>query len=79
MILKLEGKRHFRGTSKNSGNNYDFTQIHVLMPQANVDGKAAVVKNIYDSGAYDRLIVGQYYDFQTDFDGNVVSFNPAKT
>lgn len=78
MILKLEGKRHFKGTSK-SGNAYDFCQIHVLMPQANVDGRAAVTKNIYDGGAYDKLVVGCMYDFQTDFDGNVVSFAPAKT
>lgn len=80
MILRLEGKKHWKGTNKD-GKAYDFVAIHVLMEDARhgVEGKAAVVKNIYDSGAYDRLIVGQYYDFQTDFDGNVVSFSPAKT
>lgn len=79
MILKLEGKRHFKGTSNRTGNDYDFVAIHVLMPQSGVEGKAAVVKNIYDSAAFDKLLVGQYYDFQTDFDGNIISFLPAKT
>lgn len=76
MILKIEGKRHFKGTSK-SGNQYDFTQIHVLVPAQGVEGKAAVVKNIYDSNA-SNIIVGQYYDFDIDLDGNIIGYHPAK-
>lgn len=79
MILKLEGKQHRKGVSQKSGRDYDFIVAHFLMPLSYVEGKAAVTKNIStDVISFDRLIVGQLYDFQTDFNGNVTAVIPAK-
>ena len=79
MILKIEGKQHRKGVSSKSGREYDFIVVHVLMNQPYVEGKAAVTKNISsDVISFDKLLVGQSYDFQTDFDGNVISVVPAR-
>ena len=80
MILKLEGKQHRQGVSKSTGRDYDFIVVHLLMNLPYVEGKAAVTKNISTNIiSYDRLLVGQVYDFQTDFNGNVTAVVPAKT
>lgn len=79
MVIKIEGKQHKKGISQKNGNSYDFIIVHTLMKVPYVEGLAAVTKNIsVDLIAYDRLIVGSYYDFQTDFNGNVTSVTPAK-
>lgn len=79
MVIKIEGKQHMQGVSKKTGNKYDFITVHTLMKLPYVDGLAAVTKNIgVDVIAYDRINVGSYYDFQTDFNGNVISVTPAK-
>ena len=79
MVLKLEGKQHRKGVSKTNGRDYDFIVVHLLMILPYVEGKAAVTKNISsDLIPYDRLLVGQLYDFQTDFNGNVTAVIPAK-
>lgn len=80
MIVKLEGKQHLKGVSRRTGSPYDFITIHFLQKSANVDGLAAMTKNISPSIVdYDRLIVGQHYDFQTDLDGNIITVVPAKS
>lgn len=79
MIIKIEGKQHMQGVSKKTGKKYDFITIHTLMKMPYVEGLAAVTKNIgVDVIAYNSIIVGSYYDFQTDFKGNVTSVTPAK-
>ena len=39
-MSKLVGFRHFNGTSKKTGNQYDFFQCHFLKPLDNSSGNA---------------------------------------
>lgn len=79
MIIKVEGKQHRKGISNKTGNSYDFIVVHCLCTLPYVEGKAAVQKNLSTSVIdYDKILVGQYYDFQTDFSGNVTCVIPAK-
>ena len=41
MKIKVYGKAHIQGTSKKTGNAYNLTVIHTLMPARGVDGVAA--------------------------------------
>lgn len=80
MILKVEGIAHMKGVSKKTGNSYDFYTIHFLSKLRNVNGLAAMTKNIStDVTGIDRVIVGQHYNVETDLNGKVISITPAKT
>lgn len=46
MKIKVYGKVHLSGTSKKTGNKYDFIQLHTLVPQRGVDGQAAKTLSI---------------------------------
>lgn len=79
MKIKVYGKAHYFGTSKKSGNKYDFIQLHCLVPQRGVDGQAAKVVSISpDIVNYDDIIVGKTLSVEVDFDGHVVSCVPEK-
>lgn len=78
MTVKIEGKSHRQGVSK-AGKNYDFVTLHFLARENGVEGYAAVSKNINTSVyAYDKILVGQHYDLEVDFSGNVIGMTPAK-
>lgn len=78
-VYKVYGKQHCKGTSRKSGNPYDFINLHLLVKDRNVDGLAAVVKMVDPSVVdYDKIVVGQMYDIETDFNGNVSGINLAK-
>lgn len=79
MVVKVEGKAHRQGVSK-AGKNYDFIVLHFLARESGVDGMAAVTKNINTSVCpYEQILVGQHYDLEVDFSGNIVGMRPAKT
>ena len=78
MKIKIYGKVHLSGTSKKSGNKYDFIQLHTLVSQRGVEGSAARVITVSPSVInYDAIIVGKDIDVEVDFDGRVVSARPA--
>ena len=79
MKIKVYGKVHLSGTSKKTGNKYDFIQLHCLVPQRGVDGEAAKVISVSpDVVSYDAIIVGKSCNVEVDFDGRVVSLVPDK-
>lgn len=41
MKIKVIGKAHFEGTSKKTGNEYNFHQIHYIGKSRGVEGDAA--------------------------------------
>ena len=78
MIVKVEGKEHRQGVSK-AGKNYDFIVLHFMARQNGVDGLAAVSKIVNTSVvSYDTILVGQNYDLEPDFDGNIIAVKPVK-
>lgn len=78
-VFKIYGKQHLKGVSRKSGNNYDFINLHLLTIDPNVDGQCCKIVSVDPRCVdYDKIIVGQHYDFVTDFDGRVQSVNPAK-
>lgn len=79
MKIKVYGKVHLSGTSRKTGNKYDFIQLHCLVPQRGVDGEAAKVISVSpDIVNYDSIIVGKTCNVEVDFDGRVVSCVPEK-
>lgn len=79
MKLKVYGKGHFFGTSKKTGNKYDFIQLHCLIPQRGIEGEAAKVVIVSpDLVNYDSIIVGKSCSVEVDFDGRVISCVPEK-
>lgn len=79
MKIKVCGKAHFFGTSKKTGNKYDFIQLHCLVPQRGVEGEAAKVISISpDIVNFDSIIVGKICTVDVDFDGRVISCVPEK-
>lgn len=79
MKIKVYGKVHLFGTSKKTGNKYDFFQLHCLVPQRGVEGEAAKVISVSpDIVNYDSIIVGKSCAVEFDFDGRVISCVPEK-
>ena len=46
MRIKVIGKAHLKGTSKKTGNSYDFIQVHYLGKAPGVEGNAALTLNL---------------------------------
>lgn len=79
MKIKVYGKVHLSGTSRKTGNKYDFIQLHCLVPQRGVIGEAAKVISISpDIVDFDSIIVGKSCSVEVDFDGRVISCVPEK-
>lgn len=77
MKIKVYGKMHLSGTSKKTGNKYDFIQLHCLVPQRGVDGMGAKVISVSPELVdYDSIIVGKSCSVEVDFDGRVISCVP---
>ena len=79
MKIKVIGKAHFEGTSKKSGNAYNFNQIHYIGKSRGVEGDAALTLSL-DPVAYPMasIKVGGMYDVDFDQRGYVVSFAPVQ-
>ena len=79
MKIKVFGKVHLSGTSKKTGNKYDFIQLHCLVPQRGVEGEAAKVISLSPNIVnYDSIIIGKTCSVEVDFDGRIVSCVPEK-
>ena len=73
MKIMIEGKAHLEGTSKKTGKDYNFNQIHYLAPARGVEGLAAKTLSL-DPMAYPigSIRVGETYDVEFDERGYVV-------
>ncbi len=79
MKIKVIGKAHREGTSKRTGNDYNFNQVHYNAPARGVEGIAAKTFSL-DPGAfpYGSIQVGSEYNVEFDERGYVVAFEPVK-
>ena len=74
MKIMVEGKAHLEGTSKRTGKDYNFNQIHYLAPARGVEGLAAQTISV-DPKMYpiETIRVGSTYDVEFDRNGYVVA------
>lgn len=79
MVVQIAGKVRRSGTSRKTGNTYDFGVIYFLAPARGVEGRAAYEKLI-DLGQidFDKLLVNQHYELELDLNGNITNLIPAK-
>ncbi len=78
MKIKVIGKAHFQGTSKKTGNSYDFTRIHYTGPARNVVRIAAMTFSIDPSIArFEEIMVPGDYVVEFDNRGYPVEFAPV--
>ena len=75
MKIQVEGKAHLKGTSKRTGNDYDFVQVHYLGKARGVDGLAAMTLNL-DPKEYplSEIVVGGVYNAEFENRGYVIGF-----
>lgn len=79
MIIKVTGKAHHKGTSKKTGNPYDFIELHYLGRARGVIGEAAQIFTIDpDMYPYDSITVPGEYLVEFDNRGNPLEFGPVK-
>lgn len=75
MKIRVEGKAHLEGTSKKTGNKYNFNQVHYLGKARGVEGFAAKTLSL-DPVAYpiEDILVGAEYDVEFDERGCPINF-----
>lgn len=78
MKIKVIGKQHMEGTSKKTGQPYNFNTIHFNAPARGVDGVAAQTVNL-DPALYPfaNVVIGGEYELEFDQRGYCVSFLPV--
>lgn len=79
MRIKVYGKAHMEGTSRKTGNPYNFNQVHYLGAARGVEGLAAKTLNL-DPAIYpiDSIVVNGDYEVQFDDRGYPVEFSRVK-
>jgi len=78
MKIAVIGKAHLQGTSKKTGNPYDFIQLHYNGPARNVVGLAAMTLSLAPSMVrYDAIMVPGDYNVEFDNRGYPVAFAPV--
>lgn len=75
MKIKVLGKAHLEGTSKKTGNAYNFNQVHYLGSDPYVEGQAALTLAL-DPGLapYQTIELGATYDVEYGPRNRVVGF-----
>lgn len=78
MKIKVIGKAHLKGTSKKTGKDYDFIQVHYNGRARDVDGLAALTLSL-DPREYPfaDVVVGGDYNVEFDNRGYIVEFLPV--
>lgn len=79
MKIKVIGKARLSGTSKKTGNPYDFVQVHYNGRARGVDGLAAMTLSL-DPRDYPLETIQVGADYNVDFDnrGYPVEFSVVK-
>lgn len=79
MKVKIIGKQHLNGTSRKTGNPYDFSVVHFNCTQSGVEGLSATTVNLgREIIAYNDIRVGEDYDLEFGVHGIIVGFTPVK-
>ena len=79
MKIKVIGKAHLEGTSKRTGNSYNFHRIYYNAPARGVEGVAAKDLTLEPyQVSYASIQVGGEYQVEFDERGGVVSFEAVK-
>lgn len=79
MKIMIEGKAHLEGTSRRTGKDFNFNQIHYLAPARGVEGMAAKTIGLDPKTyPYASIKVGAVYNVEFDEQGYVVAFEPAE-
>ncbi len=78
MKIKVIGKIHRSGTSKKTGKDYNFVELHYLGHERGVEGDAACRVTI-DPGLYPyaKILLGTEYNIEFDQRGFAVGFEPV--
>ena len=80
MKIKVIGKQHLQGTSKKTGNPYNFIQIHHVSPARGVEGMAARTLSLAPNFMlFDDTRVNGEYDVEFNQGGYVISFLPCNS
>lgn len=75
MRITVIGKAHLEGTSKKTGRDYNFYQIHFTGPARGVEGLAAQTISIDPTVVpYTSIEVNAPYDAQFDHRGYCIEF-----
>ena len=78
MKIKVIGKAHREGTSKKTGNSYNFYQVHYNGPDRGVEGLAALTLTLDPSLIpYADIKVGGEYEVDFGPRGYIASFAPV--
>ena len=76
MRIKVIGKAHLEGTSKRTGKDYNFNQVHYNAPARGVDGIAAKTLSLDPAQvSYGSIIVGEDYTVEFDERGYPMCFD----
>jgi hypothetical protein len=76
MRITVVGKAHLEGTSKKTGRDYNFNQVHFLGPARGVEGQAAQTISLDPQIVpYPSIEVGAAYNAEFDPRGNCVAFD----
>ena len=79
MKIKVIGKAHCEGTSKRTGKDYNFNQVHYNAPDRGVEGLAALTLNLDPAlFPYADIKIGGEYEVDYGPRGYVVGFTPCK-
>lgn len=75
MKIIVCGKQHLKGTSKASGNPYDFYKVHFLGTSPQVEGEEGQSVNIDPQMiSYEDIFLGSEYNVEFGPRGRVVAF-----
>lgn len=67
MKIKVLGKAHVEGTSKKSGKDYNFNQVHYLGKDRDVEGQAALTMTLPpDEYPLSYIEIGREYNVEFD-------------
>lgn len=78
MKITVIGKRHMEGTSRRTGQPYNFDEVHFNGPAWGVEGMAAqVVKLNPGLCPFADILIGREYELDFDQRGFCVSFQPV--
>ncbi len=76
--IKVIGKQHMEGTSRRTGQAYNFNSIHYNAPARGVEGVAAKVVNIDPTiFPFAQIAIGSEYEVDFDERGYCVDFRPV--
>lgn len=78
MKIKVIGKAHLSGTSKRTGKDYDFIQVHYNGKARGVEGMAALTLTL-DPKEYPLASIGVGSEYNVEFDnrGYIQEFAPV--